>query len=182
MLYFVRHGQTDANKNNLMQGHLDVPLNQNGIEQAYRAKEGLANVKIDKIYSSPLIRAYKTASIINENYNLQITTDDRLKEFDCGEAQGQYIKTWEEEKRNLFFASPELFGAESWDAFYNRVVSFLKEIESDDKDILIVSHSGVFRNIYRYIYNLKEVHFDLLTIKNASIIKIDPIAKEIFFD
>ena len=59
MIYFVRHGETEYNVLNLMQGHKDIPLNENGIHQAKIARDELKDLKIDEIYSSPLIRAYK---------------------------------------------------------------------------------------------------------------------------
>jgi broad specificity phosphatase PhoE len=67
MIYFVRHGETEYNVLNLMQGHMDIPLNENGINQAKIAREELKDLKIDEIYSSPLIRAYKTAEIIKKS-------------------------------------------------------------------------------------------------------------------
>ena len=69
MILFVRHGQTDCNINGIIQGHLDAPLNQTGIEQAEKTAEELKNTSIDIIYSSPLIRAKKTAEIINKYHS-----------------------------------------------------------------------------------------------------------------
>ena len=128
MIYFVRHGETEANRNKILQGHLNTPLNERGIEQAYQARDNLANINIDVIYSSPLIRAFNTASIINEKHNLEIIIDDRLKEFFGGDLQGESLLDWNEEKRSIFLSNPEHFNAESWNSFYNRVIEFFKEI------------------------------------------------------
>ena len=63
-LYFTRHGETDWNAAHRIQGHTDIELNDNGIQDAYRTKENLRNKKIEVIMSSPLKRALKKAEII----------------------------------------------------------------------------------------------------------------------
>ena len=63
-IYAVRHGETDGNKRGILQGWTDEPLNNKGRELAKITAEGLADVKFDKAYSSPLMRAYETAEII----------------------------------------------------------------------------------------------------------------------
>ena len=173
MIYFVRHGETNGNVDKIMQGHMDIPLNQNGIQQAKEVGEILKNVNLEVIFSSPLSRALKTAQIINKYHGLDIVVDERIKEFYSGAVQGTKMKEWSEQMRKDYFDFPEKFGAETWQAFYDRVVSFFKEIQNSHKTILIVSHSGVYRNIYRYLNNIKDFHFDLDEIKNASIVEID---------
>lgn len=100
-LFLVRHGETDANKNRIVQGHLDYPLNATGQEQAKKAAELLSvtrvqigaeklDVPIDCIYSSPLKRAHATADAIRachpEITQTYLLSD--LKEFDFGELDG----------------------------------------------------------------------------------------------
>ena len=63
-IYLIRHGETDWNKTKRLQGVTDIPLNACGIELAEKTAEGLKNVPFDRIYTSPLIRAKKTAEII----------------------------------------------------------------------------------------------------------------------
>lgn len=173
MIYFIRHGETDYNKQKIMQGWLDIPLNETGLEQARIAKENLKNLKIDEIYSSPLKRAYKTAEIINENFNLKIKADDRLKEIFGGERQGKCLKDLPKEQIEAYFKTPEAFGGESLQQFYDRVVSFFKEIENTEKNILIVSHSGAYRSIYKYLNNIEGFDFELEPPKNSEFIKIE---------
>ena len=64
MIYIVRHGETDWNKEHRIQGHIDIPLNDKGRQDALNAKKKLKNVKFDVVFSSPLQRAYETAKII----------------------------------------------------------------------------------------------------------------------
>jgi broad specificity phosphatase PhoE len=49
MIYFIRHGETDYNKQRRLQGHLDIPLNATGISQAEKARDELANIQFDVI-------------------------------------------------------------------------------------------------------------------------------------
>ena len=65
-VYLMRHGETDYNKKGLIQGTLDIPLNEFGLELAEKTKEGFQNegLTFDYCYCSPLIRARQTAEII----------------------------------------------------------------------------------------------------------------------
>ena len=64
MIYIVRHGQTEKNKANVLQGRSDVPLNEAGRQQAEEVRE--AGISFDLVYTSPLIRAVQTAEITPE--------------------------------------------------------------------------------------------------------------------
>ena len=85
-VYIVRHGQTDYNLLGRIAGRIDVPLNDKGKQDAYDVKEKLKDIKFDKVYSSPLMRAYETANIIT---NLPIIKDKRIIERDNGELEGR---------------------------------------------------------------------------------------------
>lgn len=169
MIYFIRHGETDYNKKHIMQGWLDIPLNERGLSQAEEAKQNCKELKIDFIFSSPLLRAKQTAEKINEIYNLPIVFDDRLKEIYGGSLQGECRDDWSEEKSKDAYAHPEKYGAETLPQLYNRVVDFFKEIENSDKNILIVSHGGVYRSLYKYLNNIDSFDFEIEGLKNATL-------------
>ena len=173
MIYFVRHGETDYNKEARLQGHRNIPLNKTGLNQAKQAQENSKDLQIDEIYSSPLSRAKKTAEIINKHHKVKITYDDRLKEIYMGKLQGACIKDLSEEEKQLSHSNPETFGGESIQEFCARVESFFKEIENTNKNILIVSHGGVYRAIYRYIKGFEDLNFDMEQLKNATIVLIN---------
>ena len=86
---FVRHGESAANGKGCFAGQLDIPLSDRGKEQAERAANYIAkNYKVDKIYSSDLIRAYDTAKPIAKAFGLEIQKDKGLREIHSGDWQG----------------------------------------------------------------------------------------------
>lgn len=62
-IYFLRHGQTNNNKEGRMQGRVDIPLNEVGRAQARCAAQRLKGIGFDAVYSSPLSRAVETAQL-----------------------------------------------------------------------------------------------------------------------
>ena len=89
--YFLRHGQTDWNREGRYQGTSDIPLNATGIAQAVAAAALLARVRIDLIVASPLIRALKTAAIAAETMDRPIHVDRGLVERNFGSFDGLVI-------------------------------------------------------------------------------------------
>ena len=90
-IYLVRHGETEANVTNTLQGQSDVPLNAKGVEQAQRAGRRLRSKPFDIIWSSDLSRAAVTArEIAGER---EITYTPLLREWDLGDWVGS---TWSE--------------------------------------------------------------------------------------
>ena len=79
-IYLVRHGETIWNKEGRIQGREDVPLNEKGIALAEITSEGMREIPFDVIYSSPLIRARKTAEIMRGDRTCPIIEDDRLRD------------------------------------------------------------------------------------------------------
>ena len=75
-ILYTRHGTTEWNEKNLIQGQIEIPLNEKGREDARRLGEQLKDTKIDLIYSSPLGRAYETACIIRGDRKIDIIKDD----------------------------------------------------------------------------------------------------------
>ena len=85
-LYFVRHGESEWNTIGRICGATDIPLTDRGREMARDTareivKEG---IKVDRIISSPLSRAYETATIIGSVLGVDVKKDDRIKEQNFG--------------------------------------------------------------------------------------------------
>ena len=87
--YFLRHGETQWNKDGLTQGQLDSQLNDTGRAQAERAADALATEPIARIVASPLSRARHTAEAVAARHGLAVDFDEGLMECHLGEHQGK---------------------------------------------------------------------------------------------
>ncbi len=92
--WFLRHGETDWNAQNLSQGNVDIPLNPKGIAQAHQAAVWLQNRGIATIVTSPLSRARDTAQVVAAALGLQISEDEALREVSFGVQEGQPMSDW----------------------------------------------------------------------------------------
>ncbi|MDD3367682.1 MAG: histidine phosphatase family protein [Lachnospiraceae bacterium] len=163
-LYIVRHGETPWNEQHLLQGRTDIALNENGRQLARETGIALHDVPFDRIFSSPLQRAYETANLILGNRRLEIQTDDRLKEISFGSYEGGDSKKLFADLTDpfhYFFSAPELYRApadgESFEAVCARAASFLKEeIEPHEKEwdrIMITAHGALNKALLCHIKN-----------------------------
>ena len=144
-IFFVRHGQTEANLNKVMAGHKDVLLTEKGKEQAYITAENLKDYNIDLMFVSPLKRARETAEIINsvrEN-EIPLVIREELIEVDYGiyedvkKTNFDYNGFWDySDKNNVnkFF----LFAWPIIKFIYGDIMRYYQ-----NKNILIVSSAGV---------------------------------------
>ena len=170
MIYIIRHGQTDWNIEHRTQGHTDIALNINGIKLAELISQKIANLKIDNIISSDLKRAYMTAQIINKKFNKNIETDKRLREFSFGTLEGITREKITPEIWDDFNKNPKKFNAEKREEIFKRIKSFINDIKSNDKNILVVTHGGPIRMIKYYLengesFNDKKYLAEYMTIK-----------------
>lgn len=142
-VYFLRHGESEANLAKLFAGQKeDSPLTQLGINQAHLASAELAKLKIDKIICSHLVRAQETARIVAEAIGVtDIEIDDRIIEYDMGGLSG----TRHHKITSLELTSAD--GAEDTAAFQARVLSLLRDVMHSEQNVLLVSHAGVGRII-----------------------------------
>lgn len=174
MIYFVRHGLSEANIKKVFAGQeSDSPLVTKGKKQAKStAKEIIKkNIKISKIISSPLKRAYETAQIIAQEIGFNktdITIDNRVVEYDMGNLSGTPWHTI----TSAVLTNAE--GAEDSKVFYDRVYGCIKELSQLPGNILLVSHGGVGRMLETIKENKDiSLFYDVPIYPNGSIIKID---------
>ena len=156
MIYLIRHGETDWNVVRRVQGNTDIPLNENGKSQARDVSEKIANLKINRIISSDLSRAKETAEIINKKVNTDIILDNRLREVNYGDLEGELIEDFTEETWNTFFSNPEKSNGESRKNVYIRIKSFLDELSKEEGNSLVVTHGGALRMMMYYSKNKNE--------------------------
>lgn len=158
-IWITRHGQTDLNKAKLMQGRTDAPLNENGIRQAKAARRSIGDIKFDAVWSSPLIRAVRTASIIGNVPEEEVITDERIIETDFGRYE-QKPYHFLGIPMTLYWALPEIFPApstvETIRSMTGRSHAFLKELEQMPyENVLVVCHGGIIRALCGYMEDRK---------------------------
>ena len=146
-----RHGESESNKLNLFTGLMDFDLSDVGVKQGKLASDYIVNnYKIDKIYSSPLKRAYHTAQFTAEKLGLDIIVKENLVEFCAGDWEGhnldeikvKYPQQYEQWKNDMSKVHTE--NGQKMSDFYDLKVKAFEEIINENKGfegtILIVGH------------------------------------------
>jgi 2,3-bisphosphoglycerate-dependent phosphoglycerate mutase len=176
-LIIVRHGETEWNKLDIIQGHLDSPLTAKGIEQAKLLAERLAAIAVDIIYSSDLGRTHATAEIIASRCAKPIVLDSRLREKHEGIIQGNDWPTVQANYPEIYAAIKSLDpdyvppGGESYNQFLQRIVGVITEVSRrhEHLKILIVTHGGVISAFVRYVLGLPRTTPRRYSLKNLAI-------------
>ena len=171
----ARHGETDWNKNGLLQGSSDfAKLNNVGKKQAKALGKALLKFNVDIIYSSPLKRASETAEIINKILKKEIVFDDALKERDWGDWEGrdaavEFLRLEKMDIRTRFNFMPP--NGESWKEFEIRLIKSIEKIieNNNDKRVLIVTHGGSIRALVPVIKKVPREQTLHLKFANTSI-------------
>ncbi len=154
-LYFIRHAQSEANRQRIMGSRLPVSLSEEGRADAELiATRFVPTVPIHRIISSPLPRAIQTAGPFSRLYGLPIEEDERIIEQDVGVFSGmsydmlQTFPSYEADPMARWQWIPE-GGGESYEMIARRVSSFLSSLEKEpqDKNILVVTHAVALRMI-----------------------------------
>ena len=179
-IILVRHGETDSNIRGTYCGWTDAQLNEKGRAQAERAAEMLKAEKLDAIYSSPLKRAFGTASIINQVHDIQIMTDEKLKEQNFGEWEDltyceitekypEECLNWKKDWMNYCIK-----GGESPALVYQRVSGFVDTIAQVHKKgtVLIVTHLGCIRIILAHLLGMNMEGFWRFKADNGSVSRL----------
>lgn len=161
-VYLIRHVQAIGNVKGFFQGHTDCELSPLGLKQALCLQERFKDIKLDRIYSSPLVRAMETAKAVNFYHNLDIIKNEGLIEINGGLFEKQL---WADIAKNypkeldLWLNSPNKFVIENGDSMqsvYDRMVMTVKQIaeENDGRTIAIVSHGCAIKNFLCYANNI----------------------------
>ncbi len=140
--YLVRHGQTNWNVDNKLQGHTDIPLNETGREQAYELRRQFERVPFELCFTSDLQRALETAEILSTPHEVKVVIDPRLRERSFGAWEGRLVS-------ELKTAPTQPTCVETYEAVQDRVLPFFQEIANlhPGATILVVAHGGVMRAI-----------------------------------
>lgn len=158
LIYILRHGQTDYNKNGIFQGRNNISLNEEGIKQITETSKELKKIKFDKIYVSPLKRTIETAKIININ-NKNIIYDNRILERDT---KKMMYHNFQDVDHNYFYNLKYDIIYEDCEGFksvFTRVANFIEDIKKHykNKTILVVTHGDVCKAIYSYLNHISDI-------------------------
>ena len=166
-LILVRHGESEWNRAGRIQGQINSPLTDLGINQAKAIREYLSGILLNQqleIYTSPLDRALQTAEIIAQGIDhpsSKIIIEERLNDFNLGEISGTF--GWDKvaeifpEQAQLRLQDPMRFhpsGGESGAEFEARLRSLLEDLKDDGTLKLMVSHGIVNKFIRGILKNL----------------------------
>lgn len=181
-LYLVRHGETEWNIKNIIQGQSDSELSEEGLKAAKNSTGLIESIKPDVIYSSDLGRALKTAEIIINGNDYKIIKDKGLRELSFGKFEGY---SWEQLKgmypeetlgyeRNIdgTCMPPE---GESWVQFRERILDAIEILvrENSGKNILVITHGGFIRTFLRHLKNIPPGQRSEFKIDNLSLTVIE---------
>lgn len=154
--YFVRHGQTDWNKEKRLMGIADIEINEAGREEAIRTRDALRILSFAAIITSPLKRAVETSKIIIEGQpNTPLVIANELRERDFGSYEGkvndgQYFGLWD-------YENADSQSGETPKQLCNRIFSFLDKIQDTyEGSVLLVGHGGVGLAIEAYFRGIPE--------------------------
>lgn len=170
VIYIVRHGQTEENKQKILQGHLPGTLTEQGKEQVRLAAEDLAsrNVEFKCIVSSDLKRAMDSATIISNRLKLPVVPMEILRERDWGEYTGMPLS---EGKEKYFHDGHWDFPgiAETDDGIFQRAKKTLEILTEQYKDsnIIVVTHGQFARNLLAA--NIDSSYHDIPSYANAEV-------------
>lgn len=153
-VYLIRHGETEWNVQRRVQGALDSPLTQNGVQQAENAAKRLAEVDFAAAFASPQTRAYRTAACIAARHEgLTLAKEPCLREFSFGDWEGHLLDEMPKEEPalwNIYTKTPSAFTAPHGDCMIARVAeakAFVDKLVQTyyGQNVLCVSHGYAIR-------------------------------------
>lgn len=176
-MYLVRHGETDWNQDKRIQGRTDIPLNGRGRAQARALAERLADLSLDEIYASDLLRARETADIIAARQPRAVAVSARpdLRECHYGLWEGL---TREEVARRFpadwqaWLASGESScptDGEDFLSLSERAGRVFDQAARSGKTVLIATHRGPLRSILCHALGLDHTLLNRFFVGNCSL-------------
>lgn len=166
----IRHGTTSWNKAGRLQGHSDIPLDEEGMMQALKLGQWLTRESWDLVYSSHLIRARQTAAIIAQELQINaVIEDSRIGEAGGGLIEGtteaERLAKWGENWKQMDL------GMETNASVLQRGNAFMRDLlaENPGKRILLITHGSFIRQMLDAL--LPEMH-PTPPMKNTSLTKL----------
>jgi probable phosphoglycerate mutase len=156
-LVLVRHGETDWNREGRFQGQMDIPLNATGLTQADAARRLLADVRIDRAYTSFMARPRRTAEVILEDHpGVPLTSCEGLREIGHGLWEGRLereiaarwpglLSDWKRAPHTVQMPEGENL-QEVWDRSLASWRSIVRGL-SPEETAMVVAHDAVNKTI-----------------------------------
>lgn len=180
MIYLVRHGETVANVESVYSGQRDDGLSVHGRESSARLGEYFMGRTVNRIVSSPLMRALDTARPISDRTGVPIEVVDELTEIDMGPWTGLsaseiarlFPSAWKHWRTNP--DSLRLDGFEGLASGQARIVKVIQEVaeRSAHSHTVFVTHETLIRLALCWIENRGLSAYRSFSVPNASVIRI----------
>ena len=176
-IILIRHGETDWNSQQRMQGHSNSDLSEVGRGQIQALGELMKNVSFDHIYSSDSLRARQTAEAITQYSGHTLQFDQRIREKNLGVFEG-LTSTEAKERHPEVYRLFKTAGAnyvidegESTQQLLERALEFIEEIRlrHPQERVVMVTHGGVVRVLMKYALGLSIDSPTRFIIKNTGI-------------
>lgn len=181
-LIIIRHAESEHNLLNKIQGHADSQLSKQGYRQANLLGRRIKKIKIDKIYTSDLGRAYSTTLAIAKHQKLKVIRDPLLREILLGDWEGmtpEEVDALYDKGYQRWLKKPSacvIPKAENVVHFRQRVTERVRQIarQNRGKTVLIVTHGGVITALLADWLGADFDHLLLnLAIDNTSLTVVD---------
>jgi broad specificity phosphatase PhoE len=185
-IYLFRHGRTEGNNSDLLQGQTDTPLTREGIAQIKKRAQELVQVNFSAFYSSDTLRAKSTAEIIAAEHNLIVSTSQLIRERHFGTYEGKYYKDFKQNYDELLQLREKMrpqerysfkfeSGYESDEEIMTRFIKFIREtsLAHPNQTVGVVSHGGIIRT---FLIHLGWATYQTLpagTIENTAYVVIE---------
>jgi broad specificity phosphatase PhoE len=179
VIYLIRHGETDHNRDGRVQGYTESSLSDLGEEQARRVRDRVRGIRIAAAYSSPLRRAVDTCRVaVGDTVRWQ--THEGLREIHLGEWEGRRaaeLRRDYPDQVKLWFQKPsrvKIEGAETIRAFRARVTRAFDAIREDHRDetIAAFAHGGVICTYLTSLLGMKLDDIWRFKIRNCSLTRV----------
>ncbi|KKS77664.1 MAG: Phosphoglycerate mutase [Candidatus Woesebacteria bacterium GW2011_GWB1_43_14] len=168
-LYLIRHGQTESNVNKLTIGHTDIGLTEHGTQEVRELALHLQSLNVlpSMIYSSPLLRARRTAEILQTTLGGSLCFDERLKEINYGDYEGSTRDVLWELEFGYHIEKMRAGNAETVQEVEKRISEFMESLIDNTETTLVVAHGMILSVFSQVLLGLDRSFSTVQALKNA---------------
>jgi alpha-ribazole phosphatase len=171
----VRHTRVEV-KPHVLYGQSDVALASSWSDDIKEVVLKINATPSKIIYTSPLSRCVKLAEVIKEQLSAKLVKDERIMELHYGEWEQRHLSSLPQDQLVYWksnFVDQSCPGGETFRQLYNRCLAFINDLKkTSDKDIIVVTHSGVIRALLSHYMKIPLEHIFSFDIAFGSISQI----------